>query len=101
MLKVFENRVLRIFGSKIGEVTGGGGGENCVSRSFVICTLRLVIRMIKSRRVRWAGHVARTVKRNTYRLLVRKLNGKSLLGRPKHRWMDNIKMYLGEREWGH
>jgi hypothetical protein len=50
-------------------------------------------RMIKSRRMRWAGHVARMGdKRNAYRILVGKPEGKRSLGRPKCRWLDNIKM---------
>jgi hypothetical protein len=53
--------------------------------------------MIKSRRVRWAGHVARMgVTRNAYRILVGKPEGKRLLGRPRCRWVDNIKMDLTE-----
>jgi hypothetical protein len=56
-----------------------------------------IIRIIKPRRMRWAGHVARMgEKRNVYRLLVRKPEGKRPLGRPRHRWMDNIKMHLSE-----
>jgi hypothetical protein len=52
-----------------------------------------IIRMIKSRRMRWAGHVTRMGrKRNAYRLLVEKPEGKRLLGRPRHRWVDNIKI---------
>jgi hypothetical protein len=48
--------------------------------------------MIKSRRMRWAGHVARMEeKRNAYRILVRKLEGKRPLGRPRRRWVNNIK----------
>jgi hypothetical protein len=55
------------------------------------------IRIIKSRRMRWAGHVARMRgKRNVYRLLVRKTEGKRPLGRPRRRWTDNIKMDLLE-----
>jgi hypothetical protein len=51
-----------------------------------------IIRIIKSRRMRWAGHVARMgEKRNMYRLLVRKPEGKRPLRRPRRRWMDNIK----------
>jgi hypothetical protein len=47
--------------------------------------------------MRWAGHVARTgEKRNVYRLLVRKPERKRPLGRPRHRWINNIKMYLLE-----
>jgi hypothetical protein len=57
-----------------------------------------IIRIIKSRRMRWAGHVARMgEKRNVYRLLVGKLEGKRPLGRPRRRWIDNIKMDLLER----
>jgi hypothetical protein len=52
-----------------------------------------IIRIIKSRRMRWAGHVARIgEKRNVYRILV----GKRPLGRPRRRWIDNIKMDLLE-----
>jgi hypothetical protein len=59
-----------------------------------------IIRIIKSRRMRWAGHVARMgVKRNAYRLLVRKPEGKRPLGRPRRRWVDNIRMDLGEVGW--
>jgi hypothetical protein len=51
-----------------------------------------IIRIIKSRRMRWAGHVARMgEKRNAYRLLL----GKRPLGRPRCRWVDNIRMDLG------
>jgi hypothetical protein len=48
------------------------------------------IRMIKSRRMRWAGHVARMETRNAYTILVGKSNGKRLLGRPRRKWVDNI-----------
>jgi hypothetical protein len=57
--------------------------------------------MIKSRRRRWAGHVARVgEKRNAYRILVEKLEGKRPLGRPRHRWEGNIKMDFREIGWG-
>jgi hypothetical protein len=60
-----------------------------------------IIRIIKSRRMRWAGHVARMgEKSNAYRLLVRKPEGKRLLGRPRNRWVDNIRIDLGEVGWG-
>jgi hypothetical protein len=50
------------------------------------------------RRMRWAGHVARMgEERNVHRLLVGKPKGKRPLGRPRHRWIDNIKMDLLER----
>jgi hypothetical protein len=56
--------------------------------------------MTKSRRKRWAGHVVRMMaKRNTYRILVGKPEGKRPLGRPKCRWVDNIKMDLREIGW--
>jgi hypothetical protein len=59
-----------------------------------------IIRMIKSRRKRWAGTVARMgEKRNAYRILVGKPEGKRTLGRPRRRWVDNIKMDLGEIGW--
>jgi hypothetical protein len=56
--------------------------------------------MIKSRRMRWAGHVARMgEKRNTYKILVGKPEGKRPFGRPRRRWVDNIKMDLREVGW--
>jgi hypothetical protein len=56
--------------------------------------------MIKSRRMRWAGHVTRMGQlRNAYRILVGKLEGKRPLGRLRRRWVDNIKMDLGEIGW--
>jgi hypothetical protein len=58
-----------------------------------------IIRVIKSRRMRWAGHVAR-MGRNAYRILVEKPEGKRPLGRPRRRLVDNIKKYLREIGWG-
>jgi hypothetical protein len=56
-----------------------------------------IIGVIKSGRIRWEGHVARMGKRRgVYRVLVEKLEGKRPLGRPMHRWEDNIKMDLQE-----
>jgi hypothetical protein len=60
-----------------------------------------IIRQIKSRRMRWAGHVARNGEgRNVYRVLVGKPEGKSPLERPRRRWEDRIKMHLREFCWG-
>jgi hypothetical protein len=60
-----------------------------------------IIRIIKSRRMRWAGHVVRMgEKRNAYRLLVGKPEGKRPLGRPRRRSVDNIKMDHLEIGWG-
>jgi hypothetical protein len=59
-----------------------------------------IIRMIKSRRTRWAGRKARMgEKRNAYRVLVGKPEGKRPLGRPRRRWFDNINMELREIGW--
>jgi hypothetical protein len=59
------------------------------------------IRMIKSRRIRWAGHVARIrMKRNAYRILVGKSEGNRPLGRPRRRWVNNIKMDLKRHRMG-
>jgi len=56
-----------------------------------------IVRLIKSRRMRWAGHVARMgERRGIYRILMRKPEGKRQLGRPRRRWENNIKMYLQE-----
>jgi hypothetical protein len=56
-----------------------------------------IVRVIKPRRMRWAGHVARMEKgRGVYRVLVGRPEGKRPLGRPKRRWEDNIKMDLSE-----
>jgi hypothetical protein len=56
--------------------------------------------MIKSRRMRWAGHVARMGEtRNVYRILVGMPEGKRLLERPKRTWVDNIKIDLREIGW--
>jgi hypothetical protein len=61
-----------------------------------------IIRIIKSRRMRWSGHVARMgEKRTVYRLLVGKPEGRRPLGRPRRRLVDNIRMDLGEVEWGY
>jgi hypothetical protein len=60
-----------------------------------------IIRIMKSRRMRWAGHVVRIgEQRHAYRLLVGKPVGKRPLGRPRHRWVDNIRMDLGKLWWG-
>ena len=61
-----------------------------------------IVRVIKSRRMRWAGHVARMGEdRGVYRVLVGKLEGKRPLGRPRRRWVDNIRMDLQEVGYGY
>jgi hypothetical protein len=97
---VFENRVLRrIFGPKRDEVTGEWRKlHNEELRDLYF--LPSIIRIIKSRRMRWAGHVTRMgEKRNAYRLLVGKPEGKRPLGRPSRMWVDSIRMVLGEVGW--
>jgi hypothetical protein len=93
-LRVFENRVLRIFGPKRDGVTGGWRKLHN-EEIHNLYSSPSIIRIIKSRRMRWTGHVARMgEKRNVYRLLVGKPEGSRPLGRPRRRWMDNIKMDL-------
>jgi hypothetical protein len=59
-----------------------------------------IIGMIKSRKVRWAGHVARMVeRRNSYRILVGKPEGRRPLGRPRRKWVNNIKIDFREMGW--
>ena len=96
-LRVFENRVLRrVFGPKRDEVTGEWRKLHNKELSDLY-SLPNIVRVVKSRRMRWAGHVAHVVEgRGVYRVLVGKPEGKSPLGRPRHRWEDNIKMDLQE-----
>jgi hypothetical protein len=62
----------------------------------------VIIRVIKSGRMRWVGNVARMgERRGVYRILVGKSEGKRPIGRPRRRWEDNIKMELQEVEWGY
>jgi hypothetical protein len=99
-LRVFENRVLRrIFGLKGDEVTGDWRKLHKEELHNLYSSLN-IIRMIKSRRMRWVGHVARMREtRNAYRILVGKPEGKRPLGRPRRRWVNNTIMGLGESEW--
>jgi hypothetical protein len=100
-LRVFGNGVLRgLFGPKRDEVTGerrklhSGELHNLYSSPDII-------RLIKSRRTRWAGHVARMGEgRNVYRVLVGKPEEKSPLGRLRGRWEDGIKIDLRVIGWG-
>ncbi|KAJ4439157.1 hypothetical protein ANN_15114, partial [Periplaneta americana] len=103
--RVFENKVLRkIFGAKRDEVTGEWRKLHN-TELHALYPSPDIIRNIKSRRLRWAGHVARTGEsRNAYRVLVGRPEGKRPLGRPRRRWEDNIKMDLREvgyddRDW--
>ena len=93
----FENRVLRrVFGPKRDEVTREWRKLHNEELSD-LHSLPNVVRVVKSRRMRWAGHVARmVVGRGVHRVLVGKPEGKRPLGRPRRRWEDNIKMDLQE-----
>ena len=87
-LRVFENRVLgRIFGPRRVEVTG----ESRKFHNEAFNGLLSIVRVIKSRRIRWVGHVARMGERKgVYGVLVRKPEGERPLGRPRCRWEDNM-----------
>ena len=96
-MRVFENRVLRtVFGLKRDEVTGEWRKLHNEELSDLY-SLPNIVRVVKSRRMRWAGHVARMGEgRVVHRVLVGKPEGKRPLGRPRSRWEDNIKMDLRE-----
>jgi hypothetical protein len=90
---MFENRVLRIFGPKRDEVTGEWRKLHNEELNNLYSSSNTV-RVIKSRRMRWAEHVARMGEgRGVYRVLVGNLRN---LGRPRRRWEDNIRMDLRE-----
>ena len=86
-LKVYENRVLRrVFGPKRDEVTGEWRKLHNEELSDLY-SLPNIVRVVKSRRMRWAGHVARMGEgRGVHRVLVGKPEGKRPLGRPRRRW---------------
>jgi hypothetical protein len=92
-LRVFENRVLRrVFGPRRDEVTGEWRKLHNEELNELY-SLPNIVRVVKSRRIRWAGYVARMGEdRGVHRVLVGKPEGKRPLGRPRRRWEDNIKM---------
>ena len=86
----------RIFGPKRDEVTGEWRKLHNEELNDLYSSPNIVP-VIKSRRMRWAGHLARMgEKRGVYRVLVGKPEGKRPFGRPRRRWEDNIKMDLKE-----
>jgi hypothetical protein len=93
-------RVLRIFGPKRDEVTGEWRKVHNEELRDLYSSPS-TIRILKSRRMRWAGPIARMGENsNAYRLLVRKPERKRPVGRPGHRWVDNARMDFGELGWG-
>jgi len=97
-LRVFENVVLRrIFGPRRDKVTGKWRKLHNEELNDLYSSPNIV-RVIKSRRMRWAGHVVRmSEERVVYRVLLGKSEGRRPLGRPRNRWVDNIRMDL--RRW--
>jgi hypothetical protein len=96
-LRVFENRLLRrIFGPKTAEVT------ECWRKLHIeelhgLYSSPSIVRVIKARRMRWAGHVARMgAVRGAYNIMVGRPEGRRPLGRPRRRWEDNIKIDFRE-----
>jgi hypothetical protein len=100
-LRVYENKVLRrIFGLKRDEVTGEWRRLH-KKELYALYSSPNIIRVIKPRRLRWAGHVARMgERRGAYRALVRKPEERRPLERPRCRWEGNIKVHLQEAGWG-
>jgi hypothetical protein len=96
-LRVFENRVLRrIFGPKRDEVTGEWRKLHNEELHNLYSSPD-IIREVKSRRMMWAGHVARMgEERKVHKVLVGKPEGKRPLGRPMRRWEDEVRMDLRE-----
>ena len=93
-----------IFGPRRDKVTGEWRRLHNEELNDMYCSPNIV-RVIKSRRIRWAGHVARMgEERGVYRVLVGKPEGRRPLGRPRRRWVDNIRMDLkdvgcGYKDW--
>jgi hypothetical protein len=100
-LWVFENRVLRrIFGTKRDEVAGEWRKRHN-EELHDLYSSPSIIKIITPSRMKWAGHEARMgEKRNAYRLLVGKPEGRRLLGRPRRRCLEDIRMDLLEVGWG-
>ena len=96
-LRVFENRVLRrMFGPKRDEVRREWRKLHNEELNDMYCSPNIV-RIIKLRRMKCAGHIARMgERRGVYRVLVRKPEGKRPVGRPRRRWEDKVKVDLQE-----
>jgi hypothetical protein len=101
-VRVFENRVLRrIFGPKRDEVTGTWRKLHN-EELHGLYSSPSIVRVIKAKRMRWAGHVARMGEvRGAYNILVGRPEGRRPLGILRRRWEDNIKMDLRDVDWIH
>jgi hypothetical protein len=99
-LKVFENRVLKTFEPKReGILRGWRKVRN--EEILNLYSSPNILRMIKSRRMRWTEHVEHMgQKSSAYRILLGKAEGKRQIGRPRRRWENNIKMHYREVGWG-
>jgi hypothetical protein len=99
--RVFENRMLRsVFGPRRDEVTGEWRKLHNEELNDLY-SLPNIVQVIKSRRMRWTGHVTRMgAERGVHRVLVGKPEGKRPLGRPRRRWEDNIRVELEEAGGG-
>jgi hypothetical protein len=96
-LRVFKNRVLRIFGPERDEVKWEW---RRLHNEMFYALHSTNIQVLKSRRLRWAGHVAcMRVRRGVYRVLVGKPEGSRPLATPRYRWEDNVKMDLQKVGW--
>jgi hypothetical protein len=89
----------KIFGPKRDEIIGQSKLHDEELRNLHAALN--IIRMIESRKIRWAGHITgMQAKGNAYRILVEYSGERRLLGRPRRRWEDNIKIKLGGIRWG-
>jgi hypothetical protein len=99
-LRVFENRKMRrILGQKRNEVTGSWRKLHKEELRHLYSSLS-IMRVLKSRRMRWSGNVAGMEKRNEYTSLVGNPEGKRQLGRQRRKWVDNTKIGPAERACG-
>ena len=76
-----------------------GSGEGFTLRNFAVCTVHLIVRVIKSIILRWAGHVARMKECSDYKILTGTPTGKRPLGKPRRRWEYNMEWTLNRYQY--